>query len=836
MLKNNYRPNLPDKSRTRGYEMVRLPGIRAALIAFDLTGMTKSRLFFLVALLICFSSKAQEIWFFSEGTTSSFYDQGIVDKGNLGSSTFETAYPPGLPQYNDKVPCSTNGWKGSTSLKFNFTSSESGNWKVTIYRNDWSVADLTNTDSLSFYILSAFDMPSSALPLIGLRTVQKSGTGDANSKLYPLAAFNGSVPSGEWTRITFPLSAISGDPGNSQTDLSRVKGVLFNQSEKNNSSRLLLVDEIMAFKSLEVIPPVTGLTAAGYDSHVELSWSKPLDKLSSRIYASFDGGQVFEVRGETTGSHYLDFLPASARNKAIAYKVVSVLQERESLPMETIATVRDYSDDELLDMMQRYTFRYFWEGAHQASGMALERSNGSGTTAASGATGMGLMAMIAAHEREYKPREQIKERIVKILEFLQRCDRHHGAWSHWYNGDTGSTQPFSTYDDGGDLVETSFVAQALVALKNYFTGDDPLSVQIREKADLLWKGIDWDWYRQGGQNVLFWHWSPNHGFRMNMKITGWNECLVTYVMAASSPTHPVPPAVYTAGWARNGALVKKRTYYNREISLSPDWGGPLFWIHYSHLGINPHGLKDQYADYWTEHVNTALIHYDYAVDNPRGWKNFGTNCWGLTASDDPSGYTAHQPVLNDNGTISPTAALASMPYAPMEAMNALKYFYRVRGKDIFGLYGPYDAFNDDLGWVKKAWLGIDQGPIMVMIENYRSGLLWNTVMKDTDVQAGLTKLGFTFIVATAEASGGHDSILSIYPNPAADKATLILPGFSDRCELELFSTNGQIVLKKTIPPDVTHETIDCSKLSLGLFFVRVKTGNHVFQNKLIIER
>ncbi len=221
---------------------------------------------------------------------------------------------------------------------------------------------------------------------------------------------------------------------------------------------------------------------------------------------------------------------------------------------------------------------------------------------------MGLMAMIVAHEREYRPKEEIKDRILNILSFLETCDRYQGAWSHWYNADTKHTQPFTTDDDGGDLVETSFIAQGLIALKHYFSGTDAKSVQIREKADLLWKGVNWNWYRQFGQNVLYWHWSPNYLFSKNMKISGWNEALVTYVMAASSPTSGVPKEVYTEGWARNGAMVSKRTYYAYEINLSPNHGGPLFWVHYSHLGLNPHGLTDQYANYWQEHVNTAKIH------------------------------------------------------------------------------------------------------------------------------------------------------------------------------------------------------------------------------------
>jgi hypothetical protein len=780
--------------------------------------------------------KAQEVWFFSEGTDQNYYDQGIVDIANLGSSIFEHTYPPGLPQYSDKVPCSTNAFKGSTSLKFHYTSASGGNWFVSIFRSGWTSVDISGMDSLSFFAYSSSEVPSSALPLIGVRAMNKSGTGEVSSLLYPLSDYNADIPAGEWTHITFPLSVIMNDAGNSQLNFSAVKAVLFNQSETNGTSRTILIDEITAFKSLVVIPPVSGVQATGYDSHAEITWHPPIESLSYRIYASFDGGTSYEIRGETSDSTYLDFVPENGKNATVLYRVVTIAQYRESDPVETSATLRDYTDDELIDMLQRYTFRYFWEGAHQASGMALERTDGNDLTVATGATGMGLLSMIVAHEREYKSQEEVKDRILKILSFLETCDRYHGAWSHWYNASTGHTQPFSTYDNGGDLVETSYLVQGLIALKNYFSGSDSKSVQIRTKADLLWKGVEWSWYRQYGQNVLYWHWSSNYNFIINMKIAGWNECLVTYIMAASSPTHGIPKEVYTQGWAKNGGIVSKRTYYNYEINLSPNWGGPLFWVHYSHLGINPHDLKDQYADYWKEHVNTVKIHYEYAIANPLGWKNYSDKCWGLTASDDPAGYTAHQPMTNDNGTISPTAALSSMPYAPDEALKALKYFYQERGKDIFGKYGPYDAFNDQVGWVKKAYIGIDQGPIVVMLENYRTGLLWNSVMQDTDVQAGLTKLGFQYWTSSDEPVQTLTEEIGIYPNPCQERAYADLSGFDHPVCVKIFTLEGRLVSAMEINHPSSESSIECRDLDNGLYIVNLTDRKKVGHARLLIQK
>ncbi len=799
-------------------------------------GIFKSGIFVILLEIVTVSVLGQEVYFFSEGTSPTFYDQGIVDKNNLGQSTFEFTYPPGAPQYNDKVPCSNTAYKGTTSLKFNYFSSENGSWKVSIYRSGWTSADISKLDSVSFYIFSNTSLPASALPLIGLRGAKKGGGGDISTGFYKLSDYNQDVAASKWTKIRFPIGIIMNDNQNSSLDFSQIKGVLFGQSETNNTPRLVFIDEITAFKSIQTIPQVFGFKAAGYDSHAELTWTKPFEGLSFRIYASFDGGLNYRPRGETTENQYLDFVPAEGKNRTVNYRIVSILQEKESEPVEATAQIRDFSDEELLDMLQRYTFRYFWEGAHQATGMALERSNSGASTAASGATGMGLMAMIVAYEREYKPRDEIKDRILMILGFLEKCERHHGAWSHWYNADTYKTRPFSPDDDGGDIVETSFVTQGLIALKHYFAGSDTKSVMIRQKADQLWKEVDWDWYRQYGQNVLYWHWSPNFNFQKNMKVSGWNECQVTYIMAASSPTHGVPKEVYTQGWARNGDMVRNRTYYNLEINLAPDWGGPLFFIHYSNLGINPHGLKDQYADYWKEFVNTAKIHYEYSIANPLNHRNYSDKNWGLTASDDPFGYAAHKPMNNDNGTISPTAALASMPYTPAESIKALKYFYRERGAELFGKYGPYDAFNDNLGWVKKAYIGIDQGPIIVMVENYRTQLLWKYVMMDKDIQAGLEKLGFQYEVITNNRETAINESFQIYPNPANDKVMVYPKIQNEPFSIKIYSMDGKLKALYHFTRGISKANVDISEFSNGIYMVQLLKGDSHSTSKLIVRK
>lgn len=400
-------------------------------------------------------------------------------------------------------------------------------------------------------------------------------------------------------------------------------------------------------------------------------------------------------------------------------------------------------DEALLDTVQMQTFKFFWDHAHPSSGMARDRNDASYVT--TGGSGFGVMSILAAIERKFITHEEGLNRIIKIVNFLETADRFHGVWPHWLNGNTGKIIPFSQYDNGGDLVETAFMIQGLLTAQGYFNGDDAAETDLRNRIQVLWEGVEWDWYRRGGQNVLYWHWSPNYGWHINMKVTGWNEALIVYVLAAASPTHTIPPEVYHQGWARNGSIKNGNVFEGFELPLGWDYGGPLFFAHYSFLGLNPHGLSDQYADYMVQNTNHSLINFSYCVRNPQGFSGFSENSWGLTASDSPPPiyYSAHSPT-NNNGTISPTAALSSIVYTPFQSMNAMRYFYHDMGDKLWGTFGFIDAFNISENWFATSFLAIDQGPIIVMIENYRTGLLWNNFMKNTEVQQGLTKLGFTY--------------------------------------------------------------------------------------------
>ena len=406
---------------------------------------------------------------------------------------------------------------------------------------------------------------------------------------------------------------------------------------------------------------------------------------------------------------------------------------------------RKLTDDQLLSLVQRQTFRYFWDFGHPVSGMARERSNVAydygQEVVTTGGTGFGVMAIIVAADRKWITREQAAGRIYKIVRFLEKADQFHGVFPHWLHGATGKVIRFGAKDDGGDIVETSFLMEGLICARQYFSADTPLERDVRNHIGWMWENVEWNWQTQGGQNVLYWHWSPNNGWSMNHQIHGWNECLITYVLAAASPKFAVDKAVYDQGWAVGPEFKNGKEFYNVALPLGPDFGGPLFFTHYSFLGLNPHGLKDRHADYWQQNQNHTLINYNYCVANPKKFKGYGPNTWGLTASDSYHGYVAHNP-KEDVGVISPTAALSAFPYTPEQSMRALKHFYYDLGDTIWGEYGFVDAFSEEHGWAAKSYLAIDQGPIVGMIENYRTGLLWKLFMSSPDVQRGLDKLGF----------------------------------------------------------------------------------------------
>ena len=450
----------------------------------------------------------------------------------------------------------------------------------------------------------------------------------------------------------------------------------------------------------------------------------------------------FKIRPKL--NYYTAYSFCIAKAEALGVSIQTPFKVTFITNLEPTAKFPILSDEDLLTLVQKQTFAYFWDYGHPVSGLARERY-GSNETVTIGGSGFGLMSIPVAIERGFITRSQGLQRANKIVDFLTNtADKFHGAFSHWLNGTTGKVVPFSPNDDGADLVETAYLMQGLLTAQQYFNTSTSDEQSLRSKIQQLWQNVEWTWFQQNGQQVLYWHWSPNVGWAINLPITGWNEALIVYVLAASSPTYPISKAIYDNGWARNGKMLNGKTYNGVLLPLGQPYGGPLFFTHYSFLGLDSRNLSDKYANYWVQNSAHAQINYNYCVQNPNKFYGYSPSDWGLTASDIQNGYTASSPT-NDKGVIAPTAALSSFPYTPVESMQALHFFYYTLGDKIWGVYGFKDAFNLSTQWFDSSYISIDQGPIILMIENYRSGLLWNLFMNNSDIRNGLTKLGFNYL-------------------------------------------------------------------------------------------
>jgi hypothetical protein len=502
------------------------------------------------------------------------------------------------------------------------------------------------------------------------------------------------------------------------------------------------------------IPPAKGKNIQLNNLNIVIEFSTAPDPSNIKSYFLLSGNPVFDVTFADGSNTVQLHDPASLTGyTTYSFSVSSELKAKNGYTFNGFSnsffTALDstlkfplISDDELLTLVQRQTFKYFYDYAHPKSGMARERYS-SGNTVTTGGPGFGVMSLIVGMQRGFITREQGITHLTKIISFLETADRFHGAWSHWIDGNTGKVIPFGTKDNGGDLVETAFMAQGLIAMRQYLNPSLTEEKLLIDRITALYNGIEWDWYTRGGQNVLYWHWSPNYGWDLNFQLQGYNETLITYVMAAASPTHTIPAAAYHLGYARSGAIKNGKTFYGYVLPVGYDYGGPLFFAHYSFLGLDPRNLSDAYANYWTQNRNHSLINWKHCVTNPHKYINYNAYCWGLTASDIPTGYGVSEPT-NDRGTITPTAAVSSLPYTPEESMNAIRYFYYIVGNRLWGQYGFYDAFDAGANWWANSYIAIDQGPEVVMIENYRTGLVWDLFMSAPEVKNGLTKLGFSY--------------------------------------------------------------------------------------------
>jgi exo beta-1,2-glucooligosaccharide sophorohydrolase (non-reducing end) len=709
---------------------------------------------------------------------TSYYRHIFFDNGPCSSTyfySFGKAVEPSTLEIRDKkLPLSSEVFfTPPNSLRISWRSNVGGSWAAQIKVLEFRDREiLFEGDTLSFWMYSEEKIAASALP--GLRL---HDTNRGFSEPLRVGEFSGAIAAKKWTRVRIPFARITAGSVTS-FDPHRLSSMIFEQGAADSAAHTLFVDEVRiedapASGDYRQAAPTAAknLQARGYERHIDLIWDAPASHSQNEaalgrfiVYRSFDGANFEPVGMETPGVYrYTDFL-GKVGQKAYYKVVASDANYRESSASGIVsATTHSMTDDELLTMLQEACFRYYWEGAHPDSGMIRENLPGNDRIVATGASGFGIMALVVGVERGFVSREQGVERLNKITTFLEKAPRYHGAWSHFMDGRTGQSLPvFDVIDSGGDLVETAFLIEGLLAARQYFNRSTPEEIALAKRITQLWETVEWDWYRKSqDSDALYWHWTPEWSWFINHRLTGFNETMIVYLLAIASPTHGVAPELYYTGWAGQSEAAKLyrkgwsgssegehyangTKYYGIKLDVGVGSGGPLFFAHYSYMGFDPHSLTDLYTNYFENNRNLALINRAYAIDNPGKHKAYSADAWGITASDGPRGYVPEAPdSQDDKGTLAPTGALASFPYAPDASMAAFKHFYRDLGDRLWGIYGPIDAYNLDDDWWSPIYMGLNQAPITVMVENYRTGLVWKLFHSNPETQTMLKKLDAT---------------------------------------------------------------------------------------------
>lgn len=720
-------------------------------------------------------------------TSSDYYNHVIFDNSITPDyyyySSGRSIFPSTIQLLSGSLPVEKkNFFTAPNALRLQWRSVAGGSWqtevRVVSMRN--RLTDFRG-DTLYMWCYSPEGIPADDLPFIQLEDERHNFTAPLT-----LDGITGDMPAKRWVQLRLPLSEFvtaSIHPFQAR----ELHSVHFGQAAADDTPRTLIIDEIKIDDRNAASPvapevrsaprPPQNVQAKGYDRHIDISWEPVADNdlQSYAIYRSI-GKQKFQPIGIQSAdiNRYTDFVGRSGVKASYRVKAVDRSYRQSAFSEVASASTRELSDDELLTMLQEACFRYYWEGAHPIAGATLENIPGDERIVATGASGFGIMALIVGVDRGFVTREQGIQRLRQVLDFLEKAPRYHGAWSHFLNGYTAQNMlVFGMFDNGGDLVETSFLMEGLLAARQYFKGSSEAEQSVYSRITTLWETVEWDWYRHSAQdNALLWHWSPQWSWYIDHRLTGFNETMITYLLAIASPTHSVPADLYYTGWAgQSPAAIAYRTgwsgssegdrylnghsYYGIKLDVGEGTGGPLFFTQYSFMGFDPRGIRDRYTDYFENNRNLALIDLAYCEANPGHFQGYGPDDWGLTASDDQLGYSAHAPDLtSDNGTITPTGALSSFPYTPEASMAALKFFYRDLGDRLWGVYGPHDAFNLTHNWFSPVYMGLDQAPIVVMVENYRTGLIWKSFMSNPEMQPMLDKIGFQRD-GTEKASATH---------------------------------------------------------------------------------
>jgi exo beta-1,2-glucooligosaccharide sophorohydrolase (non-reducing end) len=696
--------------------------------------------------------------FFAAGTrvradqnySDQVFFENSLSRENYFYSSGKITSPSTLELIDEKLPVENDTFiSGPNALKLQWESAAEGGWSAELKLYEWrNRARLFPGTKLYLWFYAARGIRAVDLPRLALRDAE----GDFTEPL-ELGVYTQDIKPASWTRVGIPLASFQ-TASVKPFQTHRVSTLIFVQGKADAVQHTLLLDDIRIENDAPAHQPAptapTNVQAKGYERHIDITWSPVEDEAVAQyvIYRSVGGDSFRPIGVERPGvNRFCDYTgdPHMTASYRVSARTSSL---RESAPSAAAsATTHAMTDDELLTMVQEAGFRYYWEAAEPHSGMTRENTPGDDDIVAVGASGFGVMAIIVGAERGFITHQQAIDRLLRVTEFLSTADRYHGAWPHFLSGSTGRRLPvFDMYDNGADLVETSFMMEGLLAARQYFKQDGASGQQLYQRITKLWRGVDWNWFRATPQHdALYWHWSPEYAFHIANRLTGWNEVMITYLDAIASPTHGIPASDYYSGWVGEGIgnqYANGKSYFGIKLDVGANTGGPLFFTDYSFMGSDPHGIQDRFTNYFDNNRAQALINQQYCIHNPHHWQGYGEDTWGLTAVDGPEGYVPYEATFDlDDGTIAPTGAISAFAYTPQPSMAALKHYYRDLGAQVWSIYGFRDAFNLQKHWYSGITMGLNQAPMVVMIENQRSGLVWKNFMANSEFQAALKNIG-----------------------------------------------------------------------------------------------
>ena len=709
-------------------------------------GKVVFRLFVLLAFLVA-GTRARA----DQNYSDQVFFENSLSPANYFYSSGKVTPPSTLELIDGKLPVESDTFiSGPNALKLQWESAANGGWSAELKLNEWrNRTRLFPGTKLFLWLYAARGIRTADLPRLALRDAEGNFT-----QPLELGTYAQDIKPASWTRVGIPLASFQTASVN-PFQPHRVSTLIFVQGNADAAPHTLLLDDIRIegdAPSHQAAPPApTNVQAKGYERHIDITWSPVEDQALAQyvIYRSV-GGEAFRPIGvQRPGvNRFCDY--TGNPSLTASYRVTARTSSLRESPPSTAAsaTTHAMTDDELLTMVQEAGFRYYWEAAEPHSGMTRENTPGNDDIVAVGASGFGVMAIMAGAERGFITHQQAIDRLLRLTAFLSTADHYHGAWPHFLSGSTGRRLPvFDMYDNGADLVETSFMMEGLLTARQYFKQDGPSGQELYQRITRLWRGVDWNWFRATPQqDVLYWHWSPEYSFHIANRLTGWNEVMITYLEAIASPAHSIPASDYYSGWvgeAIGNPYANGKSYFGIKLDVGENTGGPLFFTDYSFMGFDPRGIHDRFTDYFDNNRAQALINQQYCIHNPHHWQGYGEDTWGLTAVDGPEGYVPYEATFDlDDGTIAPTGAISAFAYTPQASMAALKHFYRDLGAQVWSIYGFRDAFNLQKNWYSGITMGLNQAPMVVMIENQRSGLVWKNFMANSEFQSALKNIGF----------------------------------------------------------------------------------------------